>query len=115
MGFIESLLRQKSEPKPRLSKVELHIDHWPRSDWLVEQEELVGGSWVTVALGPVADAVDADGVFKTTFRIPHLGGPTQVEKLQEKAKRHWLPEQRGFEHLSVESLAPEKVRESFQT
>eukprot|EP00438_Fugacium_kawagutii_P018321 Skav212470 [mRNA] locus=scaffold385:339211:342954:- [translate_table: standard] len=38
--------------KPR--RVELRIDDWLRTDWIVEQQEFTGGSWVTVALGPVS-------------------------------------------------------------
>ncbi|CAK9020200.1 unnamed protein product [Durusdinium trenchii] len=95
-------------------KVELHIDHWLRTDWMVEQQEFSGGSWVTVALGPVDDAVDADGNFKTTFRIPGLGGPASVEALaakgQTEASQNWIPKPSGFHQLSVDALAPEKVR-----
>lgn len=101
-------------PQHKPSRVDLHIDHWPRSDWIVEQQEFSGGSWVTVALGPVYDAVDADGIFKTTFRLPGLGGPTNVEglmaKAQTEASRHWIPEAQGFQQLAVDALAPQKVR-----
>eukprot|EP00913_Durusdinium_trenchii_P032673 g30582.t1 len=77
-------------------------------------KEFSGGSWVTVALGPVDDAVDADGNFKTTFRIPGLGGPASVEALaakgQTEASQNWIPKPSGFHQLSVDALAPEKVR-----
>lgn len=102
-------------PQHKPSRVDLDIDHWLRSDWIVEQQEFSGGSWVTVALGPVYDAVDADGIFKTTFRLPGLGGPTNVEglmgKAQTEASRHWIPEAQGFQQLAVDALAPQKVRE----
>ena len=58
-----------------MEKVEIHIDGWPRPDWTVYQEALrlpselrcqqrhcleeLAGSWISVALGPVDEAVDA--------------------------------------------------------
>ncbi|CAJ1336946.1 unnamed protein product [Effrenium voratum] len=100
--------------RARTRKVDVHIDHWPRADWRVYQEELVGGAWASVALGPVGEVVDADGHFRTTFRLPRLGGPASVEELAAQARKEesarWLSEAQGFQMLDIDTLLPEEAK-----
>ena len=69
-----------------MQRIEIHIDGWPRPDWTVYQEACTNGnmshdmmcalqtlqelegSWISVALGPVDEAVDAAARLKLLLR-----------------------------------------------
>ncbi|CAK0790185.1 unnamed protein product, partial [Prorocentrum cordatum] len=53
---------------------EVHIDGWPRPEWCLEQHALPDGHWATVALGPVEEVADKDGVFSATLRLRGVDG-----------------------------------------
>ncbi|CAE7631904.1 aasdhppt [Symbiodinium pilosum] len=103
-----------------MERVEIHIDGWPRPDWTVYQEELAG-SWISVAFGPVDEAVDANGTFRATFRLPGLGGPSDLEALKSSRAEHaeltaslasrWTPQAGGFQTISVDALLPQEAKE----
>eukprot|EP00439_Symbiodinium_sp_Y106_P060729 s1591_g9.t1 len=111
---------EKAEAVPTpMQRVEIHIDGWPRADWTVYQEEL-RGSWISMAMGPVDEAVDANGTFRATFRLPGLGGPSDLEALQGKLDNvqptsasggSWIPHDKGFQTLPVEALLPQEAKE----
>ncbi|CAE7400952.1 aasdhppt [Symbiodinium natans] len=120
----ETHAQRTPEVQAQMQRIEIHIDGWPRPDWTVYQEELEG-SWISVALGPVDEAVDANGTFRATFRLPGLGGPSDLQALQSKMKMEpmteatrpwasvsdWTPQAEGFRILPVEALLPQEVTE----
>ncbi|CAE8735743.1 unnamed protein product [Polarella glacialis] len=129
----EELPQQQRRKRLRAS---VCIDMWPRRDWDIWQEELPGGHWVSVALGPIEEAVDADGVFTATLRLPGLGGPAGLEKAKAAKARDLvakdshskeggqsltqlqrLPEETptaGFQVLTLDALLPAEVAKTFR-
>eukprot|EP00747_Dinoflagellata_sp_TGD_P034803 gnl/TRDRNA2_/TRDRNA2_137477_c0_seq2.p2 gnl/TRDRNA2_/TRDRNA2_137477_c0~~gnl/TRDRNA2_/TRDRNA2_137477_c0_seq2.p2 ORF type:complete len:187 (+),score=34.14 gnl/TRDRNA2_/TRDRNA2_137477_c0_seq2:222-782(+) len=106
--------RQPAEPEkappvlsPRRARpVAVSIDGWARPEWEVWQQPLPGGHWVTVALGPTEEAVDANGEFIATLRAPGI---------HRKARQLTADMAEGprFEILKVENLVPASQVEAY--
>ncbi|KXZ56299.1 hypothetical protein GPECTOR_1g263 [Gonium pectorale] len=57
---------------PWARSAHLTLDGESNSSWHFELHDLDDGHCVSVALGPPAEAVDADGAFKSTLRLKHV-------------------------------------------
>lgn len=84
------------------------IDMWSRRDWVLTQHCLPDHHWVTVALGPVEEAVDANGQFAATLRLPGVD-----EEARRRAKSTSQPSS-GYEILQVASLVPKALSAKHQ-
>jgi len=88
---------------------DVSIDMWPRPEWEVRQQLLPDDHWVTVAMGPVEEAVDANGEFVGTFRV-HQAGAASGGAVQQGPPGA-AP---FFEVLPVEALVPAVDAEAFE-
>eukprot|EP00931_Biecheleriopsis_adriatica_P035838 TRINITY_DN20651_c0_g1_i1.p1 TRINITY_DN20651_c0_g1~~TRINITY_DN20651_c0_g1_i1.p1 ORF type:complete len:462 (-),score=98.26 TRINITY_DN20651_c0_g1_i1:13-1341(-) len=129
--------RPKTNSSQQSFSAEISIDSFAGSSWKIVQQELSGTHWVSVALGPVEEAVDADGVFSATFCLSEVGGPgdlLEAKKMPRKpgsgsnddgaysqTSANFIDVDRalgrddegGFQVLSIRDLLPEKARQEF--
>lgn len=87
---------------------------------------------MSLALGPVESAVDADGIFSSSLRLPNLGGPKALAKARsnqgspqgKSAKRMSQEEEvekeiirvrshRSLKVMELHELLPEEVAKQF--
>eukprot|EP00929_Paragymnodinium_shiwhaense_P088514 TRINITY_DN48830_c0_g1_i1.p1 TRINITY_DN48830_c0_g1~~TRINITY_DN48830_c0_g1_i1.p1 ORF type:complete len:363 (+),score=58.68 TRINITY_DN48830_c0_g1_i1:44-1132(+) len=98
--------RQEPSAAPAPSAA-LCVDMWAQTEWDVQQRLLGGDHWVSVALGPVEEAVDRNGVFIETLRL--RGIPRDMGHLRPGG-----PPKHDFEQLSVSALVPPSKKDDFK-
>mmetsp|Transcript_122319 Transcript_122319/g.237929 ORF Transcript_122319/g.237929 Transcript_122319/m.237929 type:complete len:372 (+) Transcript_122319:122-1237(+) len=96
-----------SEVDAKPKRLEMHwasvdIDMWPRPDWDLQQQALSDNHWCTVALGPIEEAVDQIGEFRSTLRLP------AVDEAARNLLAETAPEERNprFQVLPIPALVP---------
>jgi len=88
------------------SQATVAVDGVEQDGWTFSLQQLAGEHWVSVARGPVNDAIDAYGEFRGTFKAPDM----TVGELQDALKQ----EAPSISMLTLADLVPPERLDEFE-
>jgi len=98
----------------RIRTATLFVDMWCRTDFVLAQYSLPDDHWASVVLGPVEEAVDANGEFAATLRLHGVDEILrEAKRLKSSQSAAWTRRQPVFQELPVSALVPQGLKQAY--